>query len=144
MNCAYFIVQYVPNAASGEADNIGVILLEKPIHPDKAAQSLRPFAGARFLKDWTCLNRFGSDTDVEVVLSIVEEIKTRISAASDERNLLPELLQELGSASNGIVLGTPRGLVTDDPQKKLDELAEKYLPGDSISGSNDRSVGAGE
>jgi len=139
-SCEYFIVRYVPNVASGDAENIGVIVLEKP-QSDETRRVPAPFAGVRFRKDWTCLNRFGTDVDVEVVLAIVEEINMKISAACSKPGIVRELLQELGSASNGVVLGPPRGLVVDDLEKALVELAATYLRDDSVASS--RIIGTG-
>ena len=126
-NCEYFVIKYVPNVASGNDVNIGVMVLENSAHWGNTTGLPRPFVGVRFRKDWTALNRFGTGVDLEVVLAIASEINSRIDAAFSERNALFELLQELGSASNGVVLGSPQGLLTADPERALDELAARYL-----------------
>jgi DUF3037 family protein len=132
-SCEYFIVEYVPNVIRADSENIGVIVLEKPPQSDEATADSHPFVGVRFRKDWTCLNRFGTDVDVEVVVAIVKEITTEISTASSEPGRITQLLQELGLASNGVVLGPARGLLSDDPEKSLVELAARYLSDDSSS-----------
>ena len=125
----YFVIKYVPNVANGDDANIGVLLLEKPPEAKTAQESSRLFAGVRFLKDWTVLHRLSDDAGLEVVLAIVEEINSRIeSASSGHTAALFELLQELSSASNGVVLGTPGSLVADDPEKALDELVATHIP----------------
>jgi len=125
----YYIVKYVPNAASGNEVKIGVILLEdQTLSAERSGREL-PFAGVRFLEDWTDLNHDVSDVDLEVISAIVREIKATLEQSSIERKFPPlgELLQELRSAANGVVLGPPKGLVTSDPELALDDLATRYL-----------------
>ena len=127
-NCEYFIIKYVPNVASGNDMNIGVLLREASVQSDQTTGVSPPFVGVRFLEDWAVLNCFGSVVDLEVVLAIVADIASKVDTATAGRSRLSNLLRELGSASNGVVLGPPRGLVTTDPAETLRELAARYLP----------------
>ena len=138
-NYEYFVIRYVPNAASENDANIGVMVLESLEQSETAERHSCPFAGVRFLKDWSSLGPFVTTVDLDVILAIVEEITSKINAPPDESDSLARLLHDLGSASNGVVIGAPRGLVVNDPKKVLDELATKYLPGPSephISGDH--------
>jgi len=142
-NFEYYIVRYAPNAAGGDDVRIGVILLEQQTSPEEGSGFSIPFAGVRFRKDWAALKALVSDVDLEVIGAIVEEINSRCGAASAEcgARRLAELLQELGLASNGVVLGPPKGLVTADPELALGELATRCLQHASDSGSVDLSTG---
>jgi|SRR5271157_483860 len=142
-NFEYYIVRYVPNAAGGDDVKIGVILLEQQTSPEEGSSFSIPFVGIRFRKDWTPLKAFVSDVDLEVIGAIVEEINSRCCEASTERGArqLAELLQELGSASNGVVVGPPKGLVTAHPELALGELATRYLQHASDFGAVDLSTG---
>ena len=128
----YFVAKYVPNAAGAARVNIGVILVETRMRRTDELSSAFSFASARFLNDLSVLKPLAGKVDLELISAIVSKVNSTCDAAAASRaggSALAELLRELGSASNGVILEPPVFLTAADPQLALDELATKWLRG---------------
>jgi len=145
-NFEYRVVKYVPNAAGKSDVIIGVILLEAQTRSGGGTDPSRLCAGLRFIPDWIALTPFVSEVDLEVVRAIVDEISSKCRAASSEHDTLAlvDMLRELGSASNGVIVGPPKGLVAEDSDEALDDLATRYLSRPSDSRTVGLGAGGGE
>jgi Protein of unknown function (DUF3037) len=113
---------YIFDIISGEYANLGVLLAEKSTSED------RTWMGAILSQEWACLSEFLNSTEIEVLQTTFREISENMrSEAKDAASSLSYILEQLASASNGLILSEPEELFTSDPASALDELATKYL-----------------
>jgi hypothetical protein len=121
------IVRFVPNAVHGMTANIGVILTEVGV-PDSG------FADVKLTDDWSVATFFDPAVDVDVLQALASEIRESLRAMILDRSMggvevtrrewMEHVLVDW--CSNGIQVGEPIAVVTDDPVRELNRLVKMF------------------
>lgn len=112
--CEFFLLRYVPDAVKDEFVNIGVVMLEAGAG----------FADIRLTRDWRRVRCLDSGADIEMLEAVEREVRARLTDLADRPMLMSKLEESL---SNVVQLSAPKGCLTDDPRKEIEELASLYL-----------------
>jgi hypothetical protein len=107
----FSLVQYFPNAVSGEFINIGVVLVDS---------NSAGFIDVRFRQDWRCVRSFDPEADIEVLESFAAEMQR-----TKDRQTLLHTMED--SFSNAIRLSPRKDCQTDNPLAELEALTSHYL-----------------
>jgi len=118
--CEFFLLRYVPDVVRGEFVNIGVVMVEADAG----------FSDVRLTRDWRSARCLDPGVDVEMLEAMGREVRARLSDVTD-RGLLMGQLEE--SLSNTLQLSSPKGCLTEDPRRELEELASLYLETKKVS-----------
>jgi hypothetical protein len=113
--CDFLLMRYVPDPFKNEFVNIGVVLLGRD----------GGFAGVRFTHDWTAVRCLDPQADVDILDALEGDIRDQIEKSPDSRKQLMYRLQD--TLSTGLQLSEPNALLSDAPQKDLEQLARTYL-----------------
>ena len=81
----FFILRYVPNPVAGEFTNFGLILIVES-----------GFAGVRF-GDLSRVTRFDPLADIEVLQALEDDIRNKLSKASDRDVMLQTFVDSLSN-----------------------------------------------
>lgn len=113
--CDFLLLRYVPDPFKNEFVNIGVLLLARD----------EDFSAVRFTRDWSRVHCLDPQVDLEMLQQLEEDIRAQVQNGRQSRNQLIGRLQE--TLSTGLQLSEPKALLTESPQKDLEELARTYL-----------------
>ncbi len=117
--CAYFLVQYVPDLVRGEFVNIGLLL----------HSSQEQYLGCLFTDDYRRIKRFHPRADLELLRELQQDFEQQIDEHGED---LDGYLRSLeGSLSNLIQLAPARTCLLRDPAGELRELFARYVGGRS-------------
>jgi Protein of unknown function (DUF3037) len=113
--CAFFLVQYVPDLVRGEFVNIGLFL-----HCPK-----EEYLGCIFTDDFRRIKRFHPQADLEYLREIQQDFERQIDEhGEDLRGYLAYIRRTL---SNLLQVGAPRTCLLRDPQSEIRGLFERYV-----------------
>jgi hypothetical protein len=121
----FFLLRYVPHAVRQEFVNIGVLMVQ-------GGENGVVFADVRFTKDWRRVRGLDPQVDMEVVESLLKEIRAEVGEIRDRTMLLKRMED---SFSNVIQLSEPMAVVTTSPTEEIDTMAAMFV-------NEDRSYGA--
>lgn len=108
----FFLLRYVPDAVKEEFVNIGVAAVEVD----------GGFAEVRFSRDWSRVQCFDPQADLEVLQALEGEIRQGL------RGDRPALMKMVEESFSGLVQASGwRGCYTEDPAKEMELLARIYL-----------------
>jgi len=113
--CDFLLMRYVPDPFRNEFVNIGVLLLARD----------RDFADVRFARDWSRVRCLDPQADIEILDELEKDIRVQLQSSQDSRKRLLDRLQE--TLSTGLQLSEPSAMLSESPQRDLEELARTYL-----------------
>lgn len=113
--CAFFLVQYVPDLVRGEFMNIGVFL-----HCPQ-----EEYLGCLFTDDFRRVKRFHPQADLEFLREIQQDFEQQIDDHGED--LQGYLTGIQSSFSNLLQVVPPRTCLLQDPQSELRDLFERYV-----------------
>lgn len=113
--CAFFLVQYVPDLVRGEFMNIGVFL-----HCPK-----EEYLGCLFTDDFRRIKRFHPQADLEFLREIQQDFEQQIDQHGEDLTGYVAYVQR--TFSNLLQLAPPRACLLRDPQSEIQSLFERYV-----------------
>jgi Protein of unknown function (DUF3037) len=119
--CAFYVVQYVPDLLRGEYLNIGLFLHS----PEEK------YLGCMFTDDLRRIKRFHPQSDSEFLRELQQDFEEQIDLHAADLDAFLKSMDE--SFSNLIQLESPRSCLLADPQAELQNIFERYV-GRRLSG----------
>lgn len=113
--CAYLLVQYVPDLVRGEFLNVG-LLLHCPVEN---------YLGCLFTDDYRRIKRFHPQADLEYLRELQQDFEQQIDEHGDELEGYIRRLQN--SLSNLFQMAAPRTCLLSDPQSEIRDLFARYV-----------------
>lgn len=113
--CAFFLVQYVPDLVRGEFMNIG-LFLHSP--QDK-------YLGCLFTDDYRRIKRFHPQADLEFLRELQQDFEQQIDESGEA--LESYILRMQNSFSNLLQVTPPRACLLRDPQSEIRDLFARYV-----------------
>ncbi len=113
--CAFFLVQYVPDLVRGEFMNIG-LFLHSP--QDK-------YLGCLFSDDYRRIKRFHPQADLEFLRELQQDFEQQIDESGEA--LESYILRMQNSFSNLLQISPPRTCLLGDPQSEIRDLFARYV-----------------
>lgn len=113
--CAFFLVQYMPDLVRGEFMNIGVFL-----HCPQ-----EEYLGCLFTDDYRRIKRFHPQADLEFLREIQQDFEQQIDDHGEDLQGYMTGIQS--SFSNLLQIASPRTCLLEDPQSELRDLFERYV-----------------
>ena len=113
--CDFLLMRYAPDPFNNEFVNIGVLLLGRDIG----------YAGVHFTRDWARVRCLDPQADIELLEALEGDLREQFSKTSDSRQQTIYRLQD--TLSTGLQLSQPNALLSDSPERDLEQLARTYL-----------------
>jgi Protein of unknown function (DUF3037) len=113
--CAYFLVQYVPDLVRGEFMNIGLFLHS----PDEK------YLGCLFTDDYRRLKRFHPQADLEYLRELQQDFDEQIDEHGEDLEAYVRAVRD--SFSNLLQVAAPRTCLLHDPQTEIHDLFARYV-----------------
>jgi hypothetical protein len=113
--CAFFLVQYIPDLVRGEFMNIGLFL-----HCPK-----EEYLGCLFTDDFRRVKRFHPQADLELLREIQQDFDQQIDEHSENLDDYVAYIQR--AFSNLLQVAPPRTCLLGDPQSEIRGLFERYV-----------------
>lgn len=113
--CAYFLVQYVPDLVRGEFMNIGLLLHCAQDH----------YLGCLFSDDYHRIKRFHPQADLEFLRELRQDFEQQIDEHEDDLEGYLRFIEN--SLSNLIQVAPPRTCLLSDPQSGIHDLFARYV-----------------
>lgn len=113
--CAYFLIQYVPDLVRGEFLNVG-LLLHCPVEN---------YLGCLFTDDYRRIKRFHPQADLEYLRELQQDFEQQIDEHGDQLEGYIRRLQN--SLSNLLQMAPPRTCLLSDPQSDIRDLIVRYV-----------------
>lgn len=115
--CAYFLVQYVPDLVRGEFVNIGLFL-----HSPQ-----EQYLGCLFTDDYRRIKRFHPQADLDFLRELQLDFEQQIDEHGSDLNGYLRAIES--SLSNLIQLAPPRTCLLRDPASEIRDLFARYVGG---------------
>jgi Protein of unknown function (DUF3037) len=115
--CAYFLVQYVPDLVRGEFVNIGLFL-----HSPQ-----EQYLGCLFTDDYRRIKRFHPQADLELLRELQLDFEQQIDEHGGDLEGYLHAIEN--SLSNLIQLAPPRTCLLNDPPNEIRDLFARYVGG---------------
>jgi hypothetical protein len=109
-----FLVRFLPHALRDDFVTVGLLLLEKD----------GGFADLRFTRDWRMLQCVAPDVETEWFELVEREIRGKLGSLQRREDLLQLVGERFGSSLD---VAPPKGVLTEDPAKEMEVLAEMYF-----------------
>ncbi len=113
--CAFFLVQYMPDLIRGEFTNVGVFL-----HCPQ-----EEYLGCLFTEDYRRIKRFHPQADLEFLRQMQQDFEQQIDEHEEDLAGYMAYLQR--TFSNLLQVTPPRRCLLHDPQLELRSLFERYV-----------------
>lgn len=113
--CAYFLVQYVPDLVRGEFMNIGLFLHS----PEEK------YLGCLFTDDFRRIKRFHPQADLEYLRELQQDFEQQIDEHGEDLEAYVRAVRD--SFSNLLQVAAPRTCLLDDPQSEIHDLFARYV-----------------
>lgn len=109
-----FLVRFLPHALRDDFVTVGLLLLEKD----------GGFADLRFTRDWRMLQCVAPDVETEWFEKVETEIRGKLGSLRRRDDLIQLVDERFGSSLD---VGPSKGVLTEDPAKEMEVLAEMYF-----------------
>ncbi|MCU1323218.1 MAG: hypothetical protein JWM43_2867 [Acidobacteriaceae bacterium] len=118
--CEFFLVRYVPDVVKGEFTNIGVVLREAGLAPDRGAAPL-----IRFTRDWSRVRCMDADADIGLLEALEGEIAERLHEGANGLKPVMEMLED--TLSNSLQLTPARACLAESMAAEMEQLLRMYV-----------------
>jgi hypothetical protein len=109
-----FLLRFLPHALRDDFVTVGFLLLEKD----------GGFADLKFTRDWRMLQCVAPDVETEWFEKVENEIRGNLGRLRRREDLLQLVDERFGSSLD---VAPPKGVLTEDPEKEMEVLAEMYF-----------------
>jgi len=109
-----FLVRFLPHALRDDFVTVGLLLLEKD----------GGFADLRFTRDWRMMRCVAPEVETEWFEKVENEIRGNLGRLRRREDLIQLVDERFGSSLD---VAPPKGVLTEDPAKEMDVLAEMYF-----------------
>lgn len=116
MQCEFFLIRYVPDTVKNEFVNIGVVLREAG-QPETAH--------VRFTRDWSRVRCIDPDADTEMLESLENEVRERLSGGAIETAAMMKVLGD--SFSNLLQVTEPKACLAESIPAEMEQLSRIYV-----------------
>ena len=126
-----FLLRFLPHALRDDFVTVGLMLVEKE----------GGFADLRFTRDWRMLQCLAPDVETEWFEKVENEIRGRLGSLRRRDDLIQLIDERFGSSLD---VAPPKGVLTEDPAKEMEVLAEMYFApvgrGERVQGRTGRGA----